>query len=359
MHFLGEVDLKKGVQPTEISQPIPQAVFSVDGVAPDERFSLWKESISFMFQVEADHAVRTDDFTAEVDAHMFGQIVLARTKSRKQFWERSELTIARDGMDHFMIQLFETGDMFYEHDGAQHSVAQDGLIIFDLARTSKSWTNTFSNLSLIIPRELLEPKLVYPDGQHMRRLPASQPMVQLLYSHIKTLKELSDQLSLSQAADVNPATLSLVAACLNSTAEGTVVSEGNSHAAQIMLAKRMVNENLSNPDLSPELVASKAGISRSKLYEMFRSYGGVKSFVMEQRLKGAMMALISNRNAHRSNAEIAFSFGFAYESTFSRAFKKRFSMTPTEARNSAGVTWTHAADMPDIDRRYEDWVKRL
>ncbi|KZL17420.1 Transcriptional activator FeaR [Pseudovibrio sp. WM33] len=356
---MSEVDLIDGAPRAEISQPIPQAVFSVDGVAPDERFSLWKESISFMFQVEADHAVRSDEFTAEVDAHMFGQIILARTKSRKQFWERSELTIAKDGMDHFMIQLFETGDMIFEHDGAQHSVAQDGLIIFDLARTSKSWTNTFSNLSLIIPRELLEPKLVYPDGQHMRRLPAAQPMVQLLYSHIKTLKELSGQLSLSQAADINPATISLVTACLNSTSEGVALDEANSHAAQIMLAKRTISEHLSNPDLSPETVAIKAGISRSKLYEMFRNYGGVKSFILEQRLKGAMMALISNSNAHRSNSEIAFSFGFTYESTFSRAFKKRFSMTPSEARNSAGIAWTRAMSTPNVDRRYEDWVKYL
>ncbi|KZL19400.1 hypothetical protein [Pseudovibrio sp. Ad37] len=123
-------------------------------------------------------------------------------------------------------------------------------------------------------------------------------MVQLLYSHIKSLKELSGQLSLSQAADINPATISLVTACLNSTSEGVALVEANSHAAQIMLAKRTISEHLSNPDLSPETVAIKAGISRSKLYEMFRNYGGVKSFILEQRLKGAMMALISNSNVN-------------------------------------------------------------
>ncbi|WP_208992005.1 AraC family transcriptional regulator [Pseudovibrio sp. Ad37] len=64
-------------------------------------------------------------------------------------------------------------------------------------------------------------------------------------------------------------------------------------------------------------------------------------------------------NAHRSNSEIAFSFGFTYESTFSRAFKKRFSMTPSEARNSAGIAWTRAMSTPNVDRRYEDWVKYL
>ncbi|KZK84282.1 hypothetical protein PsAD13_02321 [Pseudovibrio sp. Ad13] len=34
-------------------------------------------------------------------------------------------------------------------------------------------------------------------------------------------------------------------------------------------------------------------------------------------------------------------------------------MTPSEARNSAGIAWTRAMSTPNVDRRYEDWVKYL
>ena len=90
---------------------VPHAVFSVDGVGARERYDIWHDSIACIFDVDAKADVRKGDFSAEVDAHMLGSVMLARTTSRNQLWRRTPEVMARDGMDHFMIQLFERGDM--------------------------------------------------------------------------------------------------------------------------------------------------------------------------------------------------------------------------------------------------------
>src|SRR3546814_3590475 len=88
---------------------VPRAVFTVADLPERERYDAWKESIACIFDVDADPEDRDGDFFAAIDASMYGPLMLARTTSRAQHWERSAATIARDGMDHYMIQYYETG----------------------------------------------------------------------------------------------------------------------------------------------------------------------------------------------------------------------------------------------------------
>ena len=71
-------------------QPVPNAVFSLDSVLRKERYDLWRESISCIFEVDGDRESRSSDtFKAEIDATMFGPIMLARTQTMQQDWRRS------------------------------------------------------------------------------------------------------------------------------------------------------------------------------------------------------------------------------------------------------------------------------
>ena len=96
----------------------PRSLFSVDGLAPAERYDAWKESASCIFDVDAALEDQGPDFFASVEAQMFGQVMLARTSTVKQTWQRSAARVAHYDMDHFMIQLYVDGDMAID-DGKQ------------------------------------------------------------------------------------------------------------------------------------------------------------------------------------------------------------------------------------------------
>ena len=338
----------------------PHAVFEVEGVPRAERYALWKDSISCLFEVETDRDCRGHDFFARVDAHMLGPLMLARSATTAHDWRRSESTMARDGMDHYMIQLFERGQMRWATGQGEFDLPRGGLVVFDLARTTASRTSDFSNLSLIIPRNLLEPQLRQPDGQHMCMLSPRQPLVSMLHEHMRMLKRFADCLSAQQAGELAPVTLGMVSACLNNAINEESLSE-QAAVARVRLAaiRRFIEANLSHPQLSADWIASEVGMSRSKLYQLFERLGGVGAYIRERRLRQAMLALTSRENAHRTLLDIALASGYASDAAFSRAFRRRYGVCPSTARQQGVAFPDTTAYEHDVDRRYEHWLYHL
>lgn len=338
---------------------VPHAVFTVDDAAPAERFALWRESISCIFDVEADADLRREDFAATVDAHMFGTVMLAQTSTLRQAWARRATTIARDGMDHYMIQLFLEGGMEAEHRHGTATMKQNGLIVFDLSQEMESRTDSMTNLSLIVSREMLGPLLGAPDEQHMRTLDTREPLVALLAQHMLGLRHMGPRITAAQGVELGPATAALAAACLNGTPRDTPGAQLVLDLAHMTRIKREIERRLDDPELSVETIARLVGASRSKLYAMFEPLGGVGTYVRERRLRRALLALVDERQDHRPIYDIALDCGFTSESAFSRSFRRRFGSAPREVRRERAVSERAPSGVAGLDRRYEHWLSHL
>ncbi|ESR24904.1 helix-turn-helix domain-containing protein [Lutibaculum baratangense] len=343
---------------TRTAVPVPHSVFRVVDAPPGERFGLWKESISCIFDVEAERETRLLDFDAEVEAWLLGQLMLARTTSRAQSWRRSASTIARDGMDHYMVQLFAEGEM--EAGDGPRSTFADGqaLVVFDLAREMTSRTPSFTNLSLVIPREALSDALFAPDDQHMRTLRTAEPLAAMLRDHLVALTRVGRRLTTTQAREVSRATTTMVAACLNGC-EHAAGLDAAPRVAQLGTCKRLIEQNLSDPGLSASQICGTAGLSRTKLYALFAPLGGVNAHIRERRLRRALSALADPRNRFRPVYEIAATCGFRNESAFSRAFRRRFGRSPREARHEGVDLAPAARTASGAGHRYEHWLHHL
>ncbi len=340
--------------------PVPHAVFSLESVKPREKFSLWKESVSCTFDIEADRSVSSSDIYSVVDTHMFGQSLLMRIMTFQQIWHRTEQIIARDGMDHFMIHCFEAGRLFHEQNNSQIAIGQTGLLVMDLSRELHCWCEDFTNLSLIIPRHLLTPYLRNPDNHHLRFLPLRSAMVRLLFDHIKSLKDMADEISFNEALDLHVSLATLLAACLNhEDKEAGTIEDESVVMSRRMLAQKVIEQNLHDPNLSVELLANLTSVSRSQLYEIFRANGGVKSFIQERRLKMAMRRLADPSYANQSIEQIGRSVGFFNASAFSQSFKKRFDFTPRAIRSTGHRALFRKQNNSATDRRYEDWLGKI
>src|SRR3546814_15859741 len=92
--------------------------------------------------------------------------MLARTCTKRQQWIRSSRTIARDSMDHYMVQLFESGGQTTRFDGESAAMHAGQIIVCDLQRTMDNATTDLQNLSILVPRPLLESRLDRPYAVH-------------------------------------------------------------------------------------------------------------------------------------------------------------------------------------------------
>lgn len=334
--------------------------FSVDHLPQQQRFSVWRESIACIFEVErpVHRSSEPDEFHATIDAHMIGSLMLARTVTRAQIWKRSPLTIGRDGMDHFMIQLYDSGTQRYRWKNGEADMPANGLLVYDLSREMQAETTDFSNISLILPRPMIEDFLHTPDDQHMRALDGREPLVALLRDHMLALARHAARLDFQQATAIAPMTAQLAAVCLNGTWQGTPGETQFLERSLLISLRRDIEARLADPALSPASLCEHHGLSRTRLYELFAPLGGVSAYIRERRLRAALLALVDPQAADRPISAIARASGFRSDSDFSRAFQRRFGLSPRAARHH-GLERHNQLQPAQVDRRYEYWLREL
>lgn len=98
--------------------------------------------------------------------------------------------------------------------------------------------------------------------------------------------------------------------------------------------KVMALESLECADLCARTLARDSGLSARTIHRLFAASGiSFQSWVTERRLERCWTELTNSRGLRqRTVGELAYSYGFNDLSTFNRAFRKRFGMTPRQAR---------------------------
>ena len=339
----------------------PEALFDVRDLQGRDQFGVWKESIAVIFDVDTTRQQRQDGFEARIHATMLGTMMLARCQTRAQDFTRGSTRIGQDGLDHYMIQFYETGSQRVTVGTREIEQSATTMLVYDLARDMSATAEAFCNLSLIVPRQMLAERLVAPDDQHMRHFTCAQPSVAILWDFLRGAMAQAGRMSLSEAENIGTAALTLVAACLNAAHDDSLCQEQVRNLSRMTAVRRLVQTHLHAPDLSPEWLAAEAGMSRTVLYRMFEPAGGIAGYIRETRLRRALQILLSPQHHHRSLLEIAMMHGYGSDTAFGRAFRKRFGVTPSEVREGRlPSTEVAGSDMQaTLDGQYEGWITYL
>jgi len=108
------------------------------------------------------------------------------------------------------------------------------------------------------------------------------------------------------------------------------------HEESLQLARAVayIHRNLTSRTLTPASVAEAVHVSRSTLYRMFGSSGGVNRYIVRARLDRAWKALAGPGRGRRVS-EVAFGLGFQSDAHFCRAFRRAFGVTPGHVNGAA------------------------
>ena len=94
-----------------------------------------------------------------------------------------------------------------------------------------------------------------------------------------------------------------------------------------------IAQHLRDGDLSIEAIAGACGCSRRYIHKMFAVAGQTAGqHILESRLAGSAKDLTNRELAHLTITDVAVSWGFNSSSTFSRAFRKHFQVSPRDYR---------------------------
>jgi AraC-like DNA-binding protein len=108
--------------------------------------------------------------------------------------------------------------------------------------------------------------------------------------------------------------------------------DNRTEPSRLGLAKRDIENNLADRGLSIESIARRQGVTPRTLQKLFEADGTTFSeYVLDKRLSFAKIAL--HRDRVRKISDIAYEAGFGDLSYFNRAFRRRYGMTPRQARS--------------------------
>lgn len=165
---------------------------------------------------------------------------------------------------------------------------------------------------------------------------STAPSVRLLRSYLETLTTLPGELPAQSVVAARNAALELVAGTVRPEITMSSALAGEALRSTV---DRWIARNLATGDVSPEAAAAAHSVSVRTLHRCYAAAGTTFGKVVRaRRLERARQDLLT---ALDSAQMIADRWGFADAAHFSRAFKQRYGLSPSDYRNEPGARGRH------------------
>jgi AraC-like DNA-binding protein len=343
-------------------QKLPFSRFSTARMRPRDQFEAWHESISVIFDTSPlpDRPAGAG-FTASLSAYHLGNLMVSQVDFDGQRFERDRRKLTRDGMDHYLVQLYATGGLDGVADDRERVLHGGDVQILDLARTNDTTARASRTVAVVVPRDVLRGAMRI-DNLHGLVLRGDAGTGGLLADYMRALAARAGVITVDDAPSIAQATTDIIAACFRATAETVARARPALEATLLERIRAHIETMLGSPGLSVDALCQVFGLSRSTLYRLFEPLGGVAAYIQARRLASAYADLADPRKAPRKIYEIAYRWGFVSEAHFSRTFRRAFGVPPGEVRtDAANELATAESNLIDLgsERAYRGWLRSL
>jgi AraC-like DNA-binding protein len=226
--------------------------------------------------------------------------------------------------------------------GGREMILSDGDAVL-MTNEEAAWAMTSpSSVSIAgirVPRPAIAPLVPKLENTTMRRIARDTGGLRLLRKYLDVVADdealaapASQRLIISHFYD-------LVALALGASSDAKALAADRTvGAVRLAAIKADIVAHLDNGNLNATMVAARNRVTVRYLHKLFHSEGITYSeFVLGERLARAYCLLRNPLHSRRAISTIAFELGFNDLSYFNRAFRRRYNVTPSEIRDSAGT----------------------
>nr|BAF62887.1 probable transcriptional regulator [Pseudomonas putida] len=230
-----------------------------------------------------------------------------------------------DGSDSVYIIQIRNGGMEVKSNGRAIFLADGSCTLVDSRLNFRLSSNATTNgLIVRLPERWLESWLTNPDDYAAQEIKSDTGWGKSLCSLLLNL----DPMDAEQLGNHSNSLSEHIALLLSlSKREASHLSEGKNRS-KIREILSMLETELSNINLSPELISERLGVSKRHLHYQFAACGTTFSKeLLDIRLKHAYK-LLSDGATAKSVLEIAMTTGFCDSSHFSKKFREKYGVPP-------------------------------
>jgi len=302
-------------------------------VSPERRVSYWEEEcrtnlVGFRCSSHSDDGLLAHQTCLDV-----GQLRIAHTTANAHVIERTPDNIRTSPRESIFVNVILAGETFVYQRGHCAKLQQGEVLIYDARYPYLvGGADTFNLLHIDIPADVFHAQLARADVKkpiHITTAHSTNRLYNRTLSHL-LLDLLGGPADAQRSTDaLHHQVCDLLGAMLGQSEGGPALSALST--GHLLAAKAYIGEHLDDDSLHADDIAREVGISERHLRRLFAAQDeSVADYVLARRLDRARQALLDPRLRSCTVAETAYRCGFASHAHFSRAFKQRYGVTPSE-----------------------------
>ncbi|WP_395298132.1 helix-turn-helix domain-containing protein [Kitasatospora hibisci] len=288
--------------------------------------------------LRSDHA---GAFEADVSVLDLGAVQVSRFSHVSLDSKRTAAHIRQGDPEQYQLALVTGNPMWISQQGNDSGLIAGDLVLWNSSRPQVAGCGgeggRSNSVILHLPRTALPLRAEQMDRLLATRICAQTGLGAILAGFLTTLTTHGADCRPEDLARMGRIALDLTAACLADQlgTPGDLPAETRARAMRERI-DTFIDDNLTDPGLTPHAIAAHHGLSLRTLYELFRDRDeSVAATVRRRRLERCRTDLARPELRGHPVQAIAARWGFASASGFSRTFREVYGITPTEYRDHA------------------------
>ncbi|WP_413812496.1 helix-turn-helix domain-containing protein [Streptomyces sp. OE57] len=315
-------------------------VLSTTPLSPSQRAECWDDVVSNTFIPLRVKLLEREPSAGTISSERFGSLQISVVRAGPQVVTRGPRLIAKDGEERITVALQHRGTAALEQDGRQVFLRPGEFAMSDSGRPfRKELAEGFNFTAFHLPRKDLR----IPE-QDLRALTAtifssSGGNSGLVAAYLTRLAQSMGTFDVSVRRRLGIIATDLLALLVQERSGKLNPQAPGSAHAKLALIKEYILKNLSNPGMSPEVIAAVHHVSVRYVHKLFEyEETTVSRWILQQRLERCRRDLSQASGPHRTVAAVGRRWGLVSPSHFSRVFRAAYGMSPREWQMAE---WTH------------------
>jgi len=311
--------------------PMTGGRFSTAGMRERDQFGFWENEVAQRFGAGFATTSPASGFAASLETRSVGAVRISMVTSSPALVARTERDISRCPMDAFTVGLLLEGSAVIAQRGREARFGQGDLILADCRAPYRiRFDVPIRQLVLTLDHDRLRARLPDAERHAATCVDGRIGPGRVAAAYLQALGEHTSCLGNAEEA-LGECALDLVSLAFSGGVISPGPARGGDERPLLGRIKAFIEAHLTDPQLTPDFVAHRHGVSRRYLYGLFEAEREtISRYIWQRRLAHCREALLAQRGHERGVSEIAFQWGFNDASHFSRAFRRAFGMSPRE-----------------------------
>ncbi|MGW2708711.1 helix-turn-helix domain-containing protein [Streptomyces sp. NPDC001356] len=275
--------------------------------------------------------VGTDTFDGWLKVAPLGAVQVSAMAYHSFRCLRTPKLIRRADPECFQIAFMRSGRHVLEQNRSRTALRSGEMAIFDSSRPFESWADGES-LLIQFPHTLLPLPASRIHWMPARPLPGDKGIGCLLADFLTRMEEDGTDYTPQDAIRLATASLDLVTAVIahHLERESEVPADSRQRALYLRVTS-YIQRHLGDPALAVDSIAAAHHISVRSLHRLFQQHGvSVRAWIRARRMEHCRRDLADPMRRHQPIAAIAARWGFPRPADFTRSFRTRYGLTPSE-----------------------------